>query len=307
MGLLNRNRNIFDYFKKKISKKYLKKVSKKYLKERNQLIVFSFDFISQSIYIDGRFEDSELNFVENNFKKFLKNSVVLDIGANIGNHTVSFSKYAKKVYAFEPNQKVFEVLELNTRDLNNVEIFNYGASNKKQSIIAKIPKFNCGGGSVVSEVKSAFKDNFLNLTFNLAALDKLKKIQSDKIGLVKIDIEGHELEAFKGMQQILKKHQPIILFEQNRGILNGSSDVINFLKSIGYENLYELKKVDDWILKKFLPKKFMPKLFKSLFELIEILIIGAPSNKLKLELITSLTKDEYDMLVMSNLKLNKQN
>ena len=52
MGLLNRNRNIFDYFKKKISKKYLK--------ERNQLIVFSFDFISQSIYIDGRFEDLKI-------------------------------------------------------------------------------------------------------------------------------------------------------------------------------------------------------------------------------------------------------
>ena len=55
MGLLNRNRNIFDYFKKKISKKYLKKISKKYLKERNQLIVFSFDFsltVDEEVHID---------------------------------------------------------------------------------------------------------------------------------------------------------------------------------------------------------------------------------------------------------------
>jgi FkbM family methyltransferase len=300
MRTLNRNRNIFDYLRNKIAKKYLKKICRKHIKERNQLIVYSFDFISQSIFIDGRFEDAELNLVENKFKRFLKDNVVLDVGANIGNHTVAFSKYAKKVYAFEPNQKVFEVLNLNTKDLNNVEIFNYGASNKKQSIIAKIPKLNCGGGSVVSEAKAKDKNMFMSMRFNLVALDKLKKIQSHKVGLVKIDVEGHELEAFKGMQQILKNHKPIILFEQNRGILNGTSDVINFLRSIGYDNLYELKKVDDWVL-----KKFIPKLFKSLFEFIEVLLIGVPSNKLQLKPIKYLTKSSYNMLVMSNSELNK--
>lgn len=300
MKTLNRNRNIFDYLRNKIAKKYLKKICRKHIKERNQLIVYSFDFISQSIFIDGRFEDAELNLVENKFKRFLKDNVVLDVGANIGNHTVAFSKYAKKVYAFEPNQKVFEVLNLNTKDLNNVEIFNYGASNKKQSIIAKIPKLNCGGGSVVSEAKAKDKNEFMSMRFNLVALDKLKKIQSHKVGLVKIDVEGHELETFKGMQQILKNHKPIILFEQNRGILNGTSDVINFLRSIGYDNLYELKKVDDWVL-----KKFIPKLFKSLFEFIEVLLIGVPSNKLQLKPIKYLTKSSYNMLVMSNSELNK--
>jgi hypothetical protein len=140
----------------------------------------------------------------------------------------------------------------------------------------------------------------MSMRFNLVALDKLKKIQSHKVGLVKIDVEGHELEAFKGMQQILKNHKPIILFEQNRGILNGTSDVINFLRSIGYDNLYELKKVDDWVL-----KKFIPKLFKSLFEFIEVLLIGVPSNKLQLKPIKYLTKSSYDMLVMSNSELNK--
>lgn len=300
MRTLNRNRNIFDYLRNKIAKKYLKKICREHIKERNQLIVYSFDFISQSIFIDGRFEDAELNLVENKFKRFLKDNVVLDVGANIGNHTVAFSKYAKKVYAFEPNQKVFEVLNLNTKDLNNVEIFNYGASNKKQSIIAKIPKLNCGGGSVVSEAKARDKNKFMSMRFNLVALDKLKKIQSHKVGLVKIDVEGHELEAFKGMQQILKNHKPIILFEQNRGILNGTSDVINFLRSIGYDNLYELKKVDDWVL-----KKFIPKLFKSLFEFIEVLLIGVPSNKLQLKPIKYLTQSSYDMLVMSNSELNK--
>lgn len=301
MRILNRkrNRNIFEYLRNKITKKYLKKICRKHIKERNQLVVYSFDFISQTIFIDGRFEDSELDLVENKFKKILKDNVVLDIGANIGNHTIAFSKYAKKVYAFEPNKKVFEVLNLNTKHFKNVEIFNYGASNKKQSIVANIPKLNCGAGSVLDEAKAKNKNNFMNMSFNLVALDKLKKIQSHKIGLVKIDVEGHELEALKGMQQILKNHKPIVLFEQNRGIFNGTSDVINFLRSVGYDNLYELKKADDWIL-----KRFIPKLFKSLFEIIEVLLIGIPSDKLELKSIKCLTKSSYDMLIMTNSELN---
>ena len=102
------------------------------------------------------------------------------------------------------------------------------------------------------------------------------------------------------MQQILKNHKPIVLFEQNRGVFNGTSDVINFLRSVGYDNLYELKKADDWVL-----KRFIPKLFKSFFEFIEVLLIGIPSDKLELKSIKCLTKSSYDMLVMTNSELNK--
>ena len=298
MNILKRNRNILNYLKKKISKIYLKEICRKHIKIRYQPVVFSFDFISQSIFIEGRFEDSELNFIEKNFKHYLDNKIILDIGANIGNHTIAFSKYAKKVYAFEPNKKVFEVLKLNTDNIKNVEIFNYGASSKKQSIIAKIPKLNCGGGSIDNKIKSKDKNNFHKSIFKLIPLDKFNQIQNKKISLIKIDIEGHELQAFKGMKFILKKNKPIILFEQNREIFNGGSEVISFLKSVGYNNLYELKKVDNWIL-----KKYAPKIFKFVFEFIEVLIIGEPINKLKLKSINNLTKKSYDMLVMSCSKI----
>ena len=57
------------------------------------------------------------------------------------------------------------------------------------------------------------------------------------IGMIKIDVEGHELNAFKGMKLLLKKTKPIILFEQNRGIFNWTSDEVEFLRSIGYKHL----------------------------------------------------------------------
>lgn len=96
MNFLSRNRNVFDFLKRKISKKYLKKICRQHIKNREQLVLFSYDFISQSIFIDGRFENYELNLIESVFNKRLKNKVTLDIGANIGNHTLAFSKFSKK-------------------------------------------------------------------------------------------------------------------------------------------------------------------------------------------------------------------
>ena len=300
MNFLSRNRNVFDFLKRKISKKYLKKICRQHIKNREQLVLFSYDFISQSIFIDGRFENYELNLIESVFNKRLKNKVTLDIGANIGNHTLAFSKFSKKVYSFEPNPKVFDVLKLNTKDLENVEVFNFGASNKKQSIVAKIPKLNCGSGSVSSEKnKEMYKDNFYEFSFELIALDNLKNISNEDIGLIKIDVEGHELQAFEGMRRLLEKYKPIILFEQNRGITSGSSNEIDFLRSIGYEHLYELNRVENWIT----PKCF-PKTLKSLLQIIEVLILGEPSNKLELSPISKLTKKSYDMLVFANEKID---
>ena len=300
MNFFKRNRNVFDYLKRKISKKYLKKICREHIRKRDQLITFSYDFISQSIFIEGRFEDHELTLIENIFKEKLKNKITLDIGANIGNHTVAFSKFSNKIYSFEPNPKVFEVLKLNTRDLKNVEIFNFGASSKKQSMHAKIPKLNCGAGSV-SNKEDEYKDSnsYYEFSFDLIALDTFKNISNEDIGLVKIDVEGHELEAFKGMKSLLKKNKPIILFEQNRGIINGSSDEIEFLENIGYKHLYELKKIDNWIT-----PKFIPKILQSLLQLIEVLILGEPSNKLKLNPISKLSKKTYDMLIFTNERID---
>lgn len=63
-----------------------------------------------------------------------------------------------------------------------------------------------------------------------------------KIGLIKIDVEGHELLALKGMIKIINRRKPIIVFEQNRDIYNGTPDVIEFLRSLGYLNLQEVER-----------------------------------------------------------------
>lgn len=293
MNISNRRRGILNYLRKKIARKYLKKISREHIKTRDQLVMFSFDYIAQSISIDGRFESNELSLIEKMFKDKLGEKLTLDIGANIGNHTVALSKFSKAVYSFEPNPIVFDVLRINTKNLDNVEIFNFGASNADQSIIAKIPKSNCGGGTVSNE-ESAKTNQFYELSFNLKALDQLDILKQQDVGLIKIDVEGHELQAFEGMASLLKQHKPVIVFEQNRGVRHGTSPEIDFLKSLGYKHLYELQKIEKWITPQSLPK-----ILTSFFNFIEVLILGEPSGELELNPIETLNQKSYDMLVIS--------
>jgi FkbM family methyltransferase len=299
MSFLKRERGLVRYLSKKISRRYLRNASKDYIKSKHQLAIYSFDFISQVITIDGRYEDAELNLIEKIFEGRLNEKVILDIGANIGNHTVSFSKISKKVYAFEPNNFVFELLKINTKKFKNVKIFNFGASTHNKSIVAKIPKLNWGGGSLALDEKNSMPNKFIEVLFKLKSLDSLKMFSEVNIGLVKIDVEGHELQALRGMKSLLMKNKPVILFEQNRGIVNKTSDEIKFLKSIGYRFLYEFKKTDEWITPSILPKTF-----QSIFKFFEVMFFGEPILELELKLIPHLEKKSYDMLLFSCDKIN---
>lgn len=132
------------------------------------------------------------------------------------------------------------------------------------------------------------------MSFKVKALDGVKEISNKKIGLIKIDVEGHELFAFRGMVNILKKRKPIVIFEQHEGIYNGTSDVIKFLFSLGYKNLYEVRRNQYW----FVPDlRWKP--INTLLRLFEVLILGYPIKKCELLPIKKLNNKAYDMLVMT--------
>jgi FkbM family methyltransferase len=298
MKLFKRQRGARNFLRKSITQKYLGRISKEYIKTKDQLVVFSFDFISQSIAINGRFEDNELKLLENIFSQRLKSRTILDIGANIGNHTVAFSKIANNVISFEPNSVIFDVLKINTQNIPNVEIFNYGASDTNQILNAKIPRGNCGEGSVAKKDNDFKAGQFYELQFDLRVLDEVEELSKMDIGLIKIDVEGHELKSFLGMKNLLVTQKPMILFEQNRGIRNGTSDEIDFLRTLGYEHLYEFKNVEKWITPNCIPKSL-----KTMVRFIEVLIFGEPSDELRLSEISSLDNKSYDMLVFSFEKI----
>lgn len=144
----------------------------------------------------------------NKIKSLNLGGLYLDVGANIGNHTVYMSMFtdAEKVYAFESHPKIFNVLENNIElnNLKNVILYNLGVSSSEKILkMAPIDYTNVGSTKISDNGVTKIQCN---------SLDNIMK-DIDNISLIKFDIEGHELEALKGSVNIIEKHRPIIFAE----------------------------------------------------------------------------------------------
>lgn len=287
LKLFKRNYAPITYFYEVIAKKYLKRVSREYITNKPQIAMFGFDFITNEIVLNGRYEDSILNWILENLKQYTHDKASLDIGANIGNHTIAFSAISKEVIAFEPNPKTFQVLKINQSINKNIHIFNYGLSSQNQNMKAYVPKNNIGGASVKKN-RNTKKITGL-VEFKLRKLDDINDVCKKEIGLIKIDVEGNELKVLKGMKNLLGKQSPIILFEKND--LNSKSDEIDLLKNMSYGYFYEFKDESKWIFK----NKFL--------RIIEGFLFGIPSKK---KIICNL-KDysrKHELIIAAKFPLN---
>lgn len=220
-------------------------VSKKNIKTFPQLIIFSFDRISTSINWEGRYENEILLLLEEFIIKKLPNSkkhASIDMGANIGNHSVFLSKFFNKVYSFEPNPRVYDVLSINSRYFaasKNIIPYNMGLSDKSGKLPFEIFPTNIGGSRVKS-VDIVKKSNDKIIYIDVERADKIDSLQKEKIELIKIDVEGHEINALKGAQKLIESNKPIILFEAGASDSYKSFEVIEYLSSLNYK-FYTIK------------------------------------------------------------------
>ena len=204
-----------------------------------QLVIFSFDHIGLTLNLEGRYENSSLLLVEEFIKKkipFAKDKTALDIGANIGNHSIFLANYFKNVYAFEPNPVTYEVLKINctfAAEHKNITPVNNGLSDREGSLPFYINRSNIGGSQIIDVNHESIKDA---IQINVKTLDQLNELKDARVALIKIDVEGHELNVLKGAKDTISKNMPAILFEQSAPeIIDGSSSVIKYLEDLGYE------------------------------------------------------------------------
>jgi FkbM family methyltransferase len=176
-------------------------------------------FIDWNVYYFGAYSIQELLFSKDVLKR-LNNPTVLDIGANVGHHTLFFSRFAKEVHAFEPNEsvvkKLYEKIEVN--QVKNITVHTVGLGDVNSNLQFHLPtNNNTGTGSFL-------KQDETKKTVELPVRrgdDYLKTIAVDKVDFIKMDIEGFEKEALKGLQQTLLRNRPVIFFEwsaKERGI-----------------------------------------------------------------------------------------
>ena len=178
------------------------------------------------------------------FRERFTQCAALDIGANIGNHAVFLSRRFRRVLAFEPGSVASLMLCANVR-LNraaNIEPLAIGLSDRDaRAALAPSEADNLGSNTVTTTGAPAEDTEVIELRRGDDVIANYPGL--GPIALVKIDVEGHEIKALRGLVETLRAHKPIILFETaGKHGERGSDEILAFLRSVEYRNFYTLAK-----------------------------------------------------------------
>jgi FkbM family methyltransferase len=171
-------------------------------------------YIDWVVYFFGAYERQEL-FLLRDLIRHKDNPIFIDIGANIGQHSLFMSKYCKEVHAFEPYNAVMAGLEEKIK-LNNIKNIithsvGIGETNKELDFFA--PKgSNTGSGSFVA-THEADNNEYLGKLRVVNGDDYLNDLGLKRIDLIKIDVEDFEKSVIMGIRETLKKFRPIVFME----------------------------------------------------------------------------------------------
>ncbi|MDH4057667.1 MAG: FkbM family methyltransferase [Cyclobacteriaceae bacterium] len=190
------------------------------------------DYIGHFLYFG--FKDPNIDRL---FQLCKDNFTVLDVGANIGWTVLGLSSIAKKghVFGFEPDPYNYERCAENVglNKFNNITIFPVGLGNKNTTLNLEIRTPSNRGGNRITD------NGQITRPVNIVRLDDFPPIQDlSKVDLIKIDVEGYELNVLRGGERLLKKFKPLLFIELDDNNLKDQGDsarsLVEFLSTMGY-------------------------------------------------------------------------
>jgi FkbM family methyltransferase len=209
------------------------------------------DPIADIIRRFGRYEDFQLRAIDTLILSRLpcKQLYCLDVGANIGNHSLFFSRYFAQVVAFEPGSVACTLLELNLamNDVDNVEVQPVGLSDRAGTAKYSVNWKNLGGSYVPSLGKPKLRSELYDVNdvdIDLVPGDSILDPDSP-VGFVKIDVEGMESHVLRGLDRTIDRYRPVIMLEQLPSAVDektGSTEASILLENKGYRT-FEIRRV----------------------------------------------------------------
>ncbi len=164
--------------------------------------------VERSLYYTGTYEMGTLDIIE---RYLPEDGVFIDVGANIGLMSlVAALRIGEngQVIAFEPSRKTREIANHNI-EINNLEdkitlmSSALGAKKEKKLLFDNLD-INRGAASLVKGKESGEGEEI-----EITTLDS--DYSQQKIDVLKIDVEGYELEVLKGAVEILRRKKPPVL------------------------------------------------------------------------------------------------
>lgn len=243
MGILNSINSILfqeglvNFYKRKTNKTFLdnrtlftinynNKKTKIYLNKKN-------GYVDQYIFENGIYEK---DIIDDLRLALSPEKTLLDIGSNIGQHSLLLAPYCKKIFAFEPVPHIYEEFcnSVTANGYKNVEVQNYAVGEKEETKSISFFDQNTGASSLI-ENKNANRQ----IKVMVNRLENLLP-KNQKFDVVKMDVEGYEAIVILGNKEIFAENKPTIFLEfcpksiNEAGTYN-DKELLNFFFENGFK------------------------------------------------------------------------
>jgi len=209
------------------------------------------DYIYKHSLLVNKLWDAEI--VDEILQNLEEDSDILDIGANIGLVTLGLlkrlnegTKKINTIHCFECNPNVIPLLISNVSPFNNVKVYPFALSNTQELFYLTNLDYNIGSNFIYSSNNDKIKREYdyssiintethtknNNTCLLGVSLDSIKYSFNNKISVIKIDVEGYELNVLQGMTELIQLHRPIIITEIFESI--NFNNVISFFEKMNY-------------------------------------------------------------------------
>ena len=205
--------------------------------------------IDLSLFLFGSFQS---NIYKNKYLSLPSNAVVFDIGANIGSMTLSFAQIATNglIYAFEPTDyaynKLLRNINLNSELAKRITPFQLFLSDKSQKN-HKIEAYSSWKINGTASNTHPVHGGNIKPAESIPAItvdEFCAKNRIDRLDLMKIDTDGHEIQVLAGARKTIIKYKPYIIFEVGQYIIEeydiSFEQYFNYFSSLFY-TLYNSK------------------------------------------------------------------
>jgi FkbM family methyltransferase len=212
--------------------------------ECNYVININDNVISKSLD-DGNYWEPYMHFY---FDKYITpNTLVLDIGANIGTHSIVMAKAnpTVQIHSFEPMDIHYDLLVVNKNmnNLNNLHCYNVGLGESESIMYQPKLEFdkegNFGGHGLTYEqtekeiiIKTIDQYNLTNVSF------------------IKCDVEGFELNVIKGGIQTIMRNKPTMIIEvwdTQKEMFFNDNTILQLLNIYKYEIISHMHGIADYL------------------------------------------------------------
>jgi FkbM family methyltransferase len=209
-------------------------------------------YVGRSIQLYGEYGEEEANL----FRQLLRpGDVAIDAGANIGALTVPIARAVGprgEVHAFEPQRQCFQILCANVAlaNLENVRCYWAGVGDDDNCLAVPLINHAEPGnyGALRLGHDADWRPRIDRVRYDnvpLVALDRHHRDHPTR--LLKIDVEGMELDVLEGAAELIEEHGPFIYLENNSR--SHAADLIDWIRRHHYRPYWHVTPI-------FNPKNF---------------------------------------------------